>query len=351
MYNIIELFEFEDYTVYRDEPLDKVLMKLNDAPSKTLVVVDEDEVLIGTITDGDARRNIISHVNLNVCAKEVCNLKPYRATKDSDLNLIKSVMRRFGISLVPRVNENGRLISILVLRSSNLPKSSVIGVLMAGGEGNRLGELTKDLPKPMIRVNGKPVIESLVDKLEADGITEVIISVRYKADKIIEFFRGKASTGATVRFLIEEEPLDTLGSLSLLSGETSEFVLVMHADLVHEINLREFIEDFVDRDTDFSIITKEISYQFPYGRIEYTSESEFQIIEKPVINLEVYVGIMILKTNLIPKLPRGPLNILKLLEIAKSLNLKISTFKTNDYWKDIGSAQELRQVQEENDIS
>lgn len=350
MNKLLEKFQLNDYTVNQDESIQLLLKKLDKLIPKTLLVVDENNHLIGTITDGDIRRQIILQGDLKYTAIEICNPNPYRASVKSNLDYIKSVMRRLGLSLVPKVDENGKLISVLLLEPAENLNLPVTGVLMAGGEGVRLGELTRELPKPMMRVNGKPVIESLVDNLEAQGINDIVISVRYKADVIESHFKGKVSHRASVRFLKEKEPLDSLGSLSLLPDDVSEYVLVMHADLVHEINLKEIIKKFIESNSDFCLVTKDINYQLPYGKIEKTSEQDFQILEKPMVAIEIYVGIMILRKNLLSIVPKGPLNILDLCKIARDLNYRVSTMKTREYWRDIGSVEELRRVQDENTI-
>jgi NDP-sugar pyrophosphorylase family protein len=312
--------------------------------------VDDKNTLVGTITDGDTRRFLISNLDLGASAREFCNKNPNYVTENFDMDAIKSVMRRLGIALVPKVDEERKVKSILILKSSIKTKLPVTGLLVAGGKGTRLGRLTREIPKPMVRVNGKPVIESLVDNLETQGINDVLIAVRHQADQIVGHFENRISGKSSIRFIKEDEPLDSLGSLNLLPREIEDFLLVMHADLVHEIDLRLFIKRFIDSNAHVSIITKEIDYELPYGQITYINGNNLEIVEKPVIKIEVYVGILALKKEIISYLPKGPLNILDLLKLARDSGLKVTPFKTCDYWRDIGNEQEFQRVQAENNF-
>ena len=207
---------------------------------KIALVINNNNELLGILSDGDVRRALLRNLSLEDSVCEAMNTNFISASKEISDEKIYEMMKKHSIQHIPIVDKNKRIIELFVHKGfvveekQNLKNSVVI---MAGGEGKRLRPLTNDCPKPMLKVNGKPMIQILIEKLIESGFRNFYISVNYLKEKIIDYFGDGKSLGINIKYLIEEKPLGTAGSLQLLPKTIKEPFLVMNADVLTKFDL------------------------------------------------------------------------------------------------------------------
>ena len=219
------------------------LRRIDSLAGQTLFVVDEDERMIGSLTDGDIRRALIKDALLDDSIETVMstNFKSLRQNEFSS-GLIRQ-LKKSGIEYVPLLSQENRIISIYNLEEldSVLPLEAII---MAGGKGSRLKPLTLSTPKPLLEVGGKPIIEHNIDRLIKNGINKIYISVNYLKEQIKEYFGDGSIKGISIEYIEEEHTTGTLGSATYVDSFTTEDLLVMNSDLLTDINFSDMYESY-----------------------------------------------------------------------------------------------------------
>ena len=308
--------------------------------SMTLFVTDRDHHIIGTITDGDIRRALISGKELSDNIAVVMNKKFHFVTPDDDLPLKMAKARKKRIELLP-VIKNGELIDIIDLRviRTHIP---VEAVMMAGGRGERLRPLTDTLPKPLLPVDGKPIIDYNIEELEACGVKKIHVTVNYLADSIIKHFSHRNGL-ANVDCIKETSRLGTLGSLAFVENIESEDILVMNSDLLTSVDFEALYLHHKRSGADFTIAAVPYNVSVPFAIMRLEKGRVTSLEEKPTYNYFANGGVYIMKADLIKEIPKGeyldaPDFIMQLIEEGKH----VGCFHIQGTWIDIGSPDDYR---------
>lgn len=326
----------------------KALDVLPDTAIRTLFVVDEKYSLKGTITDGDIRRGLLNGLEISQNIKYFIQ-KKYRFLKEGDDNLNKiKIFKESDIFLIPIINEIDQLIEIIDLRKTYtlLPLSALI---MAGGRGERLKPLTDSIPKPMLKVGDKPIIEHNIDRLIKYGVKEFFVSVKYLKEQIIDYFGDGSSKGVSIQYIEEVEPLGTLGSLTLIDKIKEENLLVMNSDILTNINFEDFFNFFLENQADMVLASIPYRVNIPYAVLEIQDCQVSSFSEKPTYTYYSNGGIYIIKSDTKNRIQKGIFyNATDLMEdiISKKGN-KVAHFPLLDYWLDIGKHQDYIKAQED----
>lgn len=327
------------------EKIDSLAVSSNtNSGNKFLILVDKNKKLLGTITDGDIRRSIIAGKNLDSKIINSANLEPKYGIvnqKIKNKNILKSVLH--DTYFLPIVNKNKEVVDILV--ANNIIHVSKVSVLlMAGGFGKRLGEKTLNTPKPLIKKNGKPLINYAFEAIKkSSNISNVFISTHYLSDKILEHI-NTTNFHLSIETLYEEKPLGTAGALSLINKEKiNNNILVINTDLITNLELDNVINFHNSSGNDITIAVAKYSFNIPYGVIEYNSEGIFkELIEKPAINRYVSAGIYVLSKKIKSLLPRViSIDMPDLINQAKKAGFSIGIFPMHENWSDIGRPEDL----------
>ena len=312
---------------------------LYDFADKTLFVVNENNKLEGTLTDGDIRRGILNKYSLNENVKKFMN-KNFISIKTSlSSNEIKN-LKKENIYLIPMIDNNGTISKIIDLKKikSILPLSVLI---MAGGKGNRLKPITLKTPKPLIKIGNKPIIEHNIDNLINYGVTEIFISVRYLKDQIIEYFTRKSIKNIKINFIEEEKALGTIGAVKNIKNFKEDNILVMNSDLLTNINFEKFYNHFIENNAKMSIVTTPYEVNIPFGVIESENNLVTNFQEKPNLTFYSNAGIYLINKNLLKNVPKNKFyNSTDLMEILMKKKELIS-YKFYGYWLDIGNPNDL----------
>ncbi|QHT63432.1 CBS domain-containing protein [Paenibacillus lycopersici] len=302
------------------------------------LVVDEERRLLGTVTDGDVRRGILRGIGLDAPVAQVMNREPRTARLDMDRDMILSVMQYLNLRQFPVLDEEGRIVRLELidqLHQRNSRDNWV--VLMAGGLGARLGELTKDCPKPLLKVGTKPIMEVILESFISSGFHRFYIAVNYRADMIRDYFGDGSKWGVEIRYLHEGKRLGTAGALSLLPETAGLPVIVMNGDLLTKVNFRQLVDFHVETKSKATMCVREYEFQIPYGVVQVESHKLRGIEEKPLQKFFVNGGIYVIDPELVQLIPQDTFyDMPTLFEEAIKRECNTSVFPIREYWIDIG---------------
>ncbi|MEK3994161.1 nucleotidyltransferase family protein [Psychrobacillus sp. FSL K6-2365] len=314
-------------------------MRLIDATTMQFAaVVDDNMFLLGTVTDGDIRRGILKGLSLDTAISEVMNTSPICEKEGKKSVYYKKRMRERKLKQLPLISNNNLLQRIVFSDELELTTKKVNKVvLMVGGLGTRLRPLTDTIPKPMLNVGSKPIVETIIESFKNYGFTNFVLSVNYKKEMIMDYFQDGAHLGVNIEYIEETKRLGTAGALSLLSEKPSEPFFVMNGDLLTKINFEQLLDFHYETNSTATMCVREYEYQIPYGVIETENHKLLSIIEKPVHKNFVNAGIYVLDPSVLEHVPDG--DFYDMPELYKKLmndQKKVSAFPLREYWLDIG---------------
>ena len=315
-----------------------------DAGAKQIaLVVDASGKLLGTATDGDIRRALLRGCTLETPVTEVMNPKPHTATLDEDGHDVMTREIPQLIHNVPVIDGSGQLLGMFTDEDfTGASEISTPVVLMAGGKGVRLYPLTKDVPKPMLKIGDTPILEIILRKLKDQGFKNVYISVNYLADVIEEHVKDGAWLGLNVTYLHETQPLGTAGALAQLAGKVGEPFIVMNSDLLTNCDLRQVVRFHKKQGAKATLGVREYSFQIPYGVVNIDGTLVESISEKPLHRSMVSAGIYALDPWALELIPADQYcDMPTLLDMIKSHGEKVTAFPIHESWLDIGRHDDL----------
>lgn len=324
-------------------------MKLMDKIGVKVLFVFNEKKFEGLLTIGDIQRAIIKHIDLNNPVKLILDKnKIYARTTDSKED-IKNKMTRLRAECMPILDEHNQLIDVffwndLFLKTElqtrdplNLPV-----VIMAGGKGTRLKPLTNVIPKPLIPIGEKTILEEIIDQFESIGCTDFYMSVNYKYD-LIEYYLNQLEHRYNIFFFKEERPLGTIGSISLLKNKIKTPFFVSNCDITIDQDFRDVYEYHKDNKNDITIVAAMMNYSIPYGVVETTTNGVLtKLLEKPEFNYMINTGVYILQPELINEIPENQFfHITDLMTKVRERGGKVGCFPISaNSWIDMGEWDE-----------
>ena len=314
-------------------------MKIIDATTMQFAaVVDDSMHLLGTVTDGDIRRGILRGLPLESAISEVMNTSPICEPDGKKVVYYKKRMRERKLKQLPVISSERILQCILFSDELELAiKKNNKVVLMVGGLGTRLRPLTDTVPKPMLVVGNKPIVETIIESFKNYGFTNFVLSVNYKKEMIMDYFQDGTHLGVTIEYIEETKRLGTAGALSLLSEKPTEPFFVMNGDLLTKINFEQLLDFHNETDSVATMCVREYEYQIPYGVIETDDHQLLSIVEKPVHKSFVNAGIYVLNPTALNYVPNGEFyDMPELYKKMMNEHDKVSAFPLREYWLDIG---------------
>lgn len=318
---------------------------LNDAIIKLILVVDIDNKLVGTITDGDIRRSLIQSNDLNIASTVIMNAEP-RFVKKSNESDLDSMISKYNLPVILTDNES-RVLNICTYETEDIvEKHTNLTLIMAGGRGERLMPLTSNTPKPMLPVNNKPIIHRIIDNSKSHGFTNISISVNYKSEQLIDFFKDGNDFGVAINYIHENEPLGTAGALSLLNFKNlNEPVIVINGDILTSVNLSQLLDFHNNSGKDITMCAANYNVAVPYGTIQVDGTTITDIIEKPLKSYLINAGIYVINPNIIKKMqPNVKIDMTTLIGQYVS-DRNVSIYPLHESWIDIGSPEDYEKAQ------
>lgn len=320
-------------------------MKQMDEVKVKILLVFDNEHFEGLITIGDIQRAIIKNIALKEPVSRILNKKKVYGYKAEGEDSIKEKMRKMRAEVMPILDEQGELVDVWfwsdLFKKTDLTEREKINlpvVIMAGGKGTRLKPITNVIPKPLVPIGDKTILETIMDQFEEIGCTKFYMSVNYKAD-MMKYYLGQLDHKYDIEFFQEEKPLGTIGSVSLLKGKINMPFFVSNCDSINEQDYRDVYDYHVENHNDLTIVTMVKTFRIPYGVIE-TGEDGLMtsLSEKPELTYQVNTGVYILNPNCINEIPQGEFfHITHLMEKIKARGGRVGCFPVSEHaWKDMG---------------
>ena len=318
------------------------------------LIVDEQQHFLTTITDGDIRRAILAGVDL---AQPVISLKqgqqsmthaaPITAPVGTSEVEILALMRTHGIRQIPLLDEEGRVCELSVMedivKEVDLP---LTGVIMAGGYGKRMMPLTETLPKPMLPVNGRPLLEHMLNKLQKAGIRSVNVATHYRSDQIVEHFSDGSQFGLKLNYFDEAEPLGTAGALAKMTA-TTEPLLVLNGDILTDVDLRAMLHFHREHNAALTVGVRQYDIEVPFGVVETNGSAKVTAItEKPVLRHFINAGIYLVNPEMCRLVPPDRcFDMPDLIRAAINCGSAVISFPIREYWLDVGQLEQYQKAE------
>jgi dTDP-glucose pyrophosphorylase len=313
-----------------------LLEELNKSGNGFLVIIDANGKLIGIVTDGDIRRAILNKTTDSL--KDVINFSPITASSKlsnrEKLNLLKDIKRR----QIPVLDQNNCLVEIFYLDDEDVHYHENHVIIMAGGLGSRLGDLTKEIPKPMLEVGGKPILERIIYSFKESGYNKFIICLNYKGEIIKNYFNDGSDFGVEIQYTFEEKRMGTAGALGLIKNQLNDPFFVVNADILTTAKYDELMTYHIRSNAVATMCVKKMQYQIPYATIEIDALNQIQsITEKPIHEYKINTGIYVLNPELLLSIAKNEyLDMTTLFDSMKNKEFKLLTYDFDEYWLDIG---------------
>lgn len=343
------MVDLQKHSIYESEGILSALEKINDIPKHlTLFVLDQNDKLIGTLTDGDIRRGFLKGLKLTDKV-ESFTFRKFSKVSENNIDPIEiKRIKELGVKLLPVVDENNIIVRVIDFSQvkNSLPIDAVI---MAGGRGERLRPHTDTVPKPLLKIGEKTIIEHNIDLLRSYGIRNFSISVRYLGEQIESHIGNGSDRDVEINYVHEDIPLGTIGSVSSIKYFAHDYVLVINSDILTNLDYEDFFLDFLNQKADFSVVTIPYKLDIPYAVLETSDNSIISFKEKPSYTYYSNGGIYLIKRELLNKIPKHTFyNTTDLMQDLIESGLNVISFPMRQYWLDIGRPEDFEKAK--NDI-
>ncbi len=333
----------QEICILPDTPLLQAMRIIDQCGAQIAMVVDTQNMLLGTLTDGDIRRGLLQGETLEAPVERLMNRKFRSVSTSEDEAKVQELMKRQLISQLPVLDQQGRVVDLMLLHELIKPPHLTNPVvIMAGGMGTRLRPHTQSCPKPMLPVRGKPILEILLEQCIACGFRQFYLSVNYLKDQIIDYFGDGSHLGVTINYLAEEKPLGTAGSLQLLPKSISEPFLVLNGDVLTRLKPSRLLQFHCTHDAYATLCVREHSVSIPYGVVEVNGVDLASFNEKPTYSHLVNAGVYVINPSLLPLLSSSAATDMpSFLQIAQDTGYRVAVCPIHEYWIDVGNPEAL----------
>ncbi|NLB78138.1 MAG: NTP transferase domain-containing protein [Clostridiaceae bacterium] len=338
----------KNHLISQDIALLVALSKINSVAPEPLVlfVLDSDNRMVGTLTDGDSRRALISGASVNDKVEKIMH-RDFNYMKVEEIGNVKEIKRQkdLKMKLVPVLDKDMHIVEIINLERF-MTRLPIDAVIMAGGKGVRLRPLTEKTPKPLLPVGGKAIIDHNIDRLISYGVKNINVTVNYLGEQLEEHFKEPKGE-VQIQTVREPDFLGTIGSIRFVKELSNDTVLVMNSDLFTNINYEDFYLHFKEHDADMSVAAVPYTVSVPYGIFDLEGRNIQGLIEKPTYNYYANAGIYLIKRSALEEIPQDTFfNATDLIEKLISEGKKVIRFPFNGTWIDIGNLQEYQKANE-----
>jgi len=338
----------DKYCVNAKSSLRDVALCINQNQTGIALVIDEGRRLLGTITDGDLRRCVLNDIHMDTGVLEFLGKKegsPITARHGTAEHDLLRVMTDCTIRQIPLLDDEGRLVDLFTMdRLLPSVESRLQAVIMAGGFGKRLLPLTENIPKPMLHVGDRPLLQRIVEQLALTGIRRVNLTTHYMAEKIRDHFGDGSAFGVDINYVAEDQPLGTAGALSLIEKQQGP-LLVINGDILTKVDFRAMRHFHDDHKASLTVAVRRYEFQVPYGVLECDGIVVRAVREKPVHACLVNAGIYLVSPEAHSLIPSDThYNMTDLIETLANTGKLVVTFPITEYWLDIGCASDFEKA-------
>lgn len=338
--------DYKNHLIRKESTVKDALGMLDKLATDAIIfVVDEESRLLGSLTDGDVRRGLLKGRGIEESVLYFIQPNPKSVNK-ADYSLSEIIkLREQHFKVLPVLDVDERIINVINFRyqKSYLPLDALV---MAGGRGSRLRPMTDTVPKPLLKVGDKAIIDHNIDRLRSFGIDDFHISVRYLGEQLEDHYNQRALNGTKVNFIWEEEALGTLGAASLIDSFHHDYVLVTNSDILTTLDYEDFFLDFLAKDADMSVATIPYQVDVPYAVMETKDHQIIDFLEKPTYTYYSNGGIYIVKRELLGGIPKNSFfNATDLMEQLIKDGGRLISYPIRQYWLDIGKPLDFEKAQ------
>jgi dTDP-glucose pyrophosphorylase len=332
--------------VNKDFSIRDTLKTLDEGAKGIVLLVDNEGKLLGTITDGDIRRAILRGISLEDSIRKIVHFNPVSVKQSMTREEIKDIFIKKAVKDIPIIDEDNKVIDLISINDILLPegrKNPVI--IMAGGLGTRLKDLTKEVPKPMLKVGENPILQHTINNFKQYGYNKVLLSVNYKSEIIENYFQDGFAYGVKINYIKETKRLGTAGGIKLAKDYIETPFFVINGDIFTNLNVENMMRFHMENKFDITLGTRKHYFQIPYGVISANNNEIKEIKEKPEIEYLINAGVYCLNPDLINLIPENEyFEITDLINICIERNMKVGSYEIGDYWMDIGRMEDYNKV-------
>ena len=340
------MINYKNHLINSGTQIKEALAQLDKLAQDAIIfVVDENERLIGALTDGDVRRGLLKGISIDQPLNLIIQPNP-KFIQKGDFDIKKIIeYRDSNFRIIPVIDKADKIVNVINFRElhSYLPVDAVI---MAGGKGQRLLPLTLNTPKPLLVIGEKPIIDHNISRLASFGIDDFWISVKYLGEQIENYFGDGSNRNINFKYIWEDEPLGTIGAVSKIKDFNHEYILISNSDILTNLDYEHFFLDFIDKDADISIVTIPYQVNIPYAVLETNNSRVYSFKEKPTYTYYSNGGIYLIKRSALSFIPKDTFfNATDLIEILIKYNKKVFSYPLVGYWLDIGRPDDYEKAQ------
>lgn len=339
--------DVSDITLPESASIRDVIECLDRSPVKIVLVVDNSGVLLATATDGDVRRGLLAGHGLEDSLSHIARREFISAGQESPISEWDAKLKKHGIPYLPILDPEGRVVELHSgIRAANMESMPNTVVIMAGGLGTRLRPMTDTIPKPMLPIAGKPMLQHIVESLRNERFLDIVISINYLGHIIQEHFGDGSSFGVNISYVSEKKPLGTGGALSLLERDFVQPLVVMNADVLMAAKVSDLVRYHVENNAEVTVGVKMLETQIPFGVLSLEGARIVGLEEKPTYRDYVNAGLYVIDPAVLQEVPKGERFDMPSVIETRMGTSKVLAFPLHESWIDLGRPADLNRAEQ-----
>ena len=344
--NYINYNKWKETILTTKAAIQDVLKNLNKSGSRITLIVNHKKEFQGTISDGDIRRALINKVEQNASIQKIINKNALIVSPETKHEIVLGLMLKNKIQQIPIINKNNKIVGLYlwdeVAAHKKIPNTMVI---MAGGRGTRLGKYTKNCPKPLLPVNGKPMLERIIERAKSQGFKHFLISINYLGQMIKDYFSNGKKWNVKIDYINENQPLGTGGALKLISPKLKLPFVVSNCDIMTDFHYGELLDFHCNHKAEATMAVRNHEWENPYGVVRTKGVDIIGFEEKPIVLSHINAGVYVLEPSAINVIKKNEkLDMPNIFERLKEKNLKTVVYPIHEPWADIGIPEDYLKV-------
>jgi len=326
-------------------PLDSIwetMEVINRSGLEFALVVDKKHHLLGVVTDGDLRRAVLRKLDLGLPIQEIMSRSPIAVRQGTSRGEMVELARKTLVKHFPVVDLMNRIVDVILIRDL-FEKESIENpvVIMAGGLGTRLRPLTSEVPKPMLRVGERPILETILRQFKEYGFNNFLVSVNYKAEIIIDYFQDGRHLGVNIEYIREDQPLGTAGALGKIREKINKPLILMNGDILTRVDFCQLLDFHLEQGSELTIASRPYEHTVPYGVLQVDRGLVYKLEEKPTQEYVISGGIYVINPGLMDMIPENTkYDVTDLIQYCIKKGIRVGTYPIREYWMDIGQVQD-----------
>ena len=344
--------DWQGVLIFPEASIVDAIKAIDTSGLRIALVADKDKNLLGTISDGDIRRSIINNISLDSPIAKIMNTQPYYAGKHESKESLMEKMKMYSILALPILDGNKIIgLETLTVTEKTSTYDNVV-FIMAGGFGKRLNPLTLNCPKPMLELNGRPILEAIINKFKTHGFYNFIISTHFMPDVIKNYFKDGSMMNVKIEYVYENEPLGTGGALGLLPKSIpNKSIIMVNGDILTNVDYNKLLDFHKSSSSSATVAVRSYEHQVPFGVIESEDLKIKDIVEKPLYKYFINAGIYVLSPEIYKSVKKGEkIDMPDLIKKHVNLNKDISIYPLHEYWADIGSFDDFNKAKSDDQL-